>query len=94
MGKLTRGGFVAIAMRWASKLRFPWLFLLAATLLVVNLFIPDPIPFADEILLGLGAVMLSKLKKPSGEPAPGDTDGPATTSIGNIEKDEQRSGKQ
>jgi hypothetical protein len=69
MGKFTRGGFVAVAMRWASKLRFPWLFAMTAVLLVVNLFIPDPIPFADEILLGLGAVMLSKLKKRPGETA-------------------------
>ncbi len=34
MGKLARGGIIAIVLRWASGLRFPWLFLLTAGLFV------------------------------------------------------------
>jgi len=43
---------------FAQRLRFPTLFLVTATLFVVDLFIPDFIPFADELLLGLGALLL------------------------------------
>jgi hypothetical protein len=38
-------------------------------LFVVNVFVPDAFPFVDEILLGLIAVVLGRLKrkKPSAE---------------------------
>ena len=48
--------------RFASQLRFPYLFLLTAGLFVADLFIPDAIPFADEIILGLIAVLLGTWK--------------------------------
>ena len=38
-------------VRFASGLRFPQLFALIASLFVVDLIVPDMIPFADEILL-------------------------------------------
>lgn len=63
MGKLTRGGLAAVIIRWASGLRFPWLFALTAAIFVLNVFIPDALPLADEILLGLCALLLSRLKK-------------------------------
>ena len=63
MGKLTRGGFAAVIIRWASGLRFPWLFALTVALFTLNVFIPDVLPLADEILLGLGALLLARLKK-------------------------------
>ena len=40
-------------LQWAGRLRFPQLFALTAGLFLVDLIIPDPIPFADELLLGL-----------------------------------------
>ena len=43
--------------RFASRLRFPQLFLITAGLFVLDLFIPDLIPFVDEILLGLLSVL-------------------------------------
>ena len=50
-----------------ENLRFPWLMLAASLLFVANLFVPDAVPFIDEILLGLVAVMLGRLKrKPDG----------------------------
>lgn len=50
-------------LRYATELRFPKLLVLAISLFAVDLFIPDLIPFADEILLGLFAALLAVLKK-------------------------------
>jgi hypothetical protein len=47
---------------YASRLRFPKLLLLTTVLFVVDLFIPDFIPFIDEILLGLAALMFAMLR--------------------------------
>lgn len=52
-------------LRFASRLRFPQLFGLVAALFVFDVLIPDMIPFADEILLGLGTLLLGSLKKGS-----------------------------
>lgn len=46
-------------LSWASRLRYPTLFKLTATLFLVDLFLPDPIPFVDEIVLGLGTLLLA-----------------------------------
>lgn len=51
-----------IVERVAGRLRFPALFLLTAALFVVNLLVPDPLPFVDEILLGLVTLMLGAWK--------------------------------
>jgi hypothetical protein len=58
-------------LSYLESLRFPWLALLTALLFLLNLFIPDAIPFVDEILLGLIAALLARLKrKPSREEKP------------------------
>ena len=38
--------------RWLSGLRAWQLFALVAGVFVIDLFVPDPIPFIDEFLLG------------------------------------------
>jgi hypothetical protein len=43
------------------------------TLFGVDLLVPDAIPFVDEILLGLGTVLLGSLRKRRAEPRPGAT---------------------
>ena len=48
--------------RFASRLRFPQLFVFAAVLFFIDLLIPDLIPFFDEILLGLVTLLLGSLK--------------------------------
>lgn len=53
---------LAPILGFASRLRFPTLFLVIAGLFVFDLFIPDLIPFLDEILLGLGTVLLASWK--------------------------------
>lgn len=47
---------------FANRLRFPTLFFITAALFVVDLLIPDFIPFADELLLGLGTILLANWK--------------------------------
>ena len=62
-------GIKARLVGYLESLRFPWLLLVTALLFVVNVFVPDAFPFVDEILLGLIAVVLGRLKrkKPSAE---------------------------
>jgi hypothetical protein len=60
---MSRLSFLAPLMRFAAGLRFPQLFLLTAALFVIDLFVPDVIPFVDEILLGLAALLLGNLRK-------------------------------
>lgn len=55
---------------FASRLRFPTLFLVTAVLFILDVLIPDFIPLADELLLGLGALLLSTWKKAGGPKPP------------------------
>ncbi len=50
-------------LNWARKLRFPTLFKITAGLFVLSVLIPDPLPFVDEILLGLGTMMFAQWKQ-------------------------------
>ncbi|QHB71904.1 DUF6116 family protein [Stenotrophomonas sp. 364] len=52
-------------LEWARRLRYPTLFKLTAGLFTLTLFIPDPVPFVDEILLGLGTLLLANWKNRS-----------------------------
>ena len=56
--------------RFAAGLRFPTLFKLVAALFLVDLFVPDLIPFYDEILLALGTLLLGSLRNRSRRPDP------------------------
>ena len=53
-------------LRWLGRLSYPRLFLLAAGLFVADVVIPDFIPFADELLLGLGTLLLAIWKNRKG----------------------------
>ena len=66
IGGITKGGLAGIVLRWASRLRFPYLFALTAALFVLNLFVPDAIPMADEIVMGLVALLLGSIRKKKG----------------------------
>lgn len=50
-------------LNWARKLRYPTLFKVAAALFALTLFVPDPLPFVDEILFGLGTLLLANWKR-------------------------------
>ena len=53
-------------LAYASRLRFPTLFKVTLGIFLLDLLIPDLVPFADEILLGLGALILSQWQRPGG----------------------------
>ena len=46
-----------------ESLRFPWLLLVTLSLFLADLLVPDIIPFIDEILLAMLAVVLARLKR-------------------------------
>lgn len=54
-------------LSWARRLRYPTLFKLTAAAFAVSVLLPDPIPFIDELVLGLGTLLLAnwKLRKPA-----------------------------
>lgn len=53
---------LAPLLAWARRLRHPTLFKITALLFAVNLVVPDAIPLIDEILLGLGTLLLANWK--------------------------------
>jgi len=53
----------ALVRRAFGRLRYPKLLALTATLFLVDLVVPDVIPFVDEILLGLGTLLLTQLRQ-------------------------------
>lgn len=56
---------LAPVLTFLSRLRYRSLFLVAASLLAIDLVVPDFIPFVDEILLGIATVALARLRKPA-----------------------------
>ena len=50
-------------LRWLGKLSYPRLFALTAALFAIDVVVPDFVPFADELLLGLGTLLLANWKK-------------------------------
>jgi hypothetical protein len=59
----TRHTAVGMVLRYLARLRFPQLFVVTAALFLLDLLIPDVIPFADEMLLGLVTVLLGSWRK-------------------------------
>lgn len=59
-----RGPLVGWLLGHFAALRFPTLLAITATLFVTDLLIPDLIPLADEILLGLLTLLLATWRKP------------------------------
>lgn len=54
---------LAPLLGFLGRLSYPRLFMLTAALFVIDLIIPDFIPLADEILLGLGSLLLANFRK-------------------------------
>ncbi|MGH8107826.1 MAG: DUF6116 family protein [Arenimonas sp.] len=53
---------LAPILGFASRLRFPTLFMIVAGLFLFDLLIPDFIPLLDEIMLGLTTLLLASWK--------------------------------
>jgi hypothetical protein len=58
-----RSALVGWLVARLARLRFPTLFCVTGVVFLLNLVIPDMIPFADEILLGLATALLASWKK-------------------------------
>jgi hypothetical protein len=74
-----RAAFVGWLLGRLTRLRFPTLFVVTALLFLVTLVFPDPIPMADEILLGLAAALFASWRKrrlPAGAEPAGDRAAP------------------
>lgn len=54
---------LAPILGFLGRLSFPRLFVIAATLWAIDMVIPDFIPFIDELLLGIGTLLLASLRK-------------------------------
>lgn len=70
--RMPRSALVGWFVARLAPLRFPVLFLISAALFVVDLVVPDFIPFADEVLLGLATALLASWRTrrvPAGEDA-------------------------
>ena len=62
---------LAPVLRWLGRLSYPKLFALAATLFAISVVVPDPLPFVDELLLAMGALLISRRKRKPDPPAGG-----------------------
>lgn len=71
----------SLVTRFASRLRFPVLFALVAALFLVDVLVPDLVPFFDEVMLALATLLLGSLRKRGAE-APLPTDSNRDKSIG------------
>ena len=63
----TKKGIGALITGFISRLRYPLLFIITLLLFIFDLALPDVIPFADEILLGLLTALLGRLRKKKSE---------------------------
>lgn len=63
-GQPGKGTVSDLASRFGRGLRFPQLFVFMLVVFLVDLVVPDVIPFADEILFGLLTVLLGSLHSP------------------------------
>jgi len=57
-------------LNYATRLEHPQLFKWICALFLVNLFIPDPIPIVDELVLGLATFYLARKKKNAEQDSP------------------------
>jgi len=76
---------VAPLVGWLAGLRFPVLFVIAATLFAVDLIVPDLIPFLDELMLGLSAALLASWRRRR-DPEPGDSAGSSGPEVGPVDQ--------
>ena len=67
---------LAPVLRFLGRLSYPRLFALTAALFAVDLVVPDFIPLVDEVLLGLGTLLLANWKR---RKDPGPIDAPRDT---------------
>jgi hypothetical protein len=60
----------SLVTRFATGLRFPILFALVGGLFLVDVLVPDLVPFFDEVMLALGTLLLGSLRNRRGRATP------------------------
>lgn len=60
-------GIGRLVNRWAKRFRYPTLLAITAAVFLLDLAIPDLVPFVDEILLALATGVLASLRDRTGE---------------------------
>ena len=63
MTKAPQGLVGALVAKYAARLRFPQLFAFTGTLFLLDMLIPDLIPFMDEMMLGLLTLLLGMWRR-------------------------------
>lgn len=66
---------LAPVFRWLGRLSHPKLLVLFAVLFLADTLTVDPLPFVDEILLGLGTLLLANWKNRKGPARDGAIEG-------------------
>ncbi|MCZ4306796.1 hypothetical protein O4G98_18855 [Zoogloeaceae bacterium G21618-S1] len=61
-----RAPLIDALLNRVARLRFPQIFVLTAAVFVIDLLVPDPLPFADEILFGLLTILFGVWRKGRG----------------------------
>ncbi len=51
----------SLVRRFLPRLRYPYLFVILAALLLVDLVVPDPVPLADELILAVLTLLSATL---------------------------------
>ena len=62
MARVSSSASQGFLQRFLARLKFPQVFTLLASLFIIDFFLPDPIPFIDEIILALLAILLGLWK--------------------------------
>ena len=65
------GPIFSFLERIVPRLKYPQLFTIVLGLFLIDLFVPDPVPFVDEALLGVLTLLLGTWKtrhEPPAEP--------------------------
>lgn len=76
--------------KFLGGLRFRNLFLITAALFAVNLVVPDFIPFADELLLGLATLVLARWKERKAPEAGAEVPSSAPREVIDLPRDQVR----
>jgi hypothetical protein len=64
----SRNPLLRALMAWVGGLRYPQLFLLFGVLFGLDFLVPDAIPFLDEMMLGVGTLLLGSMRRRRDEP--------------------------
>ncbi len=56
--------------RFVGQLKSSTLLLLVTSLFVLDLVVPDPLPFIDEIVLGIATILIARWQSRRKEPPP------------------------